>query len=202
MPLLTDDLVAAERFTKGTQPEIATGDGLLLRPWLVDDAQEVFEVFADPLIQRWHVRSAGSLAEVRDWIERWAGTWSAVVAANWAVTDIASGRLVGRASLKNLELTGGQAEVAYWTAPAVRGQAVTPRAVAALTTWAFDIGFHRLQLSHSVANQPSCRVATKLGYALEGTMRSAGLHADGWHDMHLHARISGGQPAGMGGPDV
>ncbi|MEU7145258.1 GNAT family N-acetyltransferase [Nocardia sp. NPDC046473] len=201
MPVLTDDLVAAEMFTQSAQPVLATGDGLVLRPWTVADAPEVFEVFADPSIQRWHVRSADSIDEVCDWIERWAGTWRVGVGAHWAVIDIASGRLVARAALKDLQLAGGQAEVAYWTAPAARGQAVTPRAIATLTTWAFGVGFHRLQLSHSVANLPSCRVAAKLGYVLEGTMRSAGLHADGWHDMHLHARIADGYPAGMSGPD-
>lgn len=201
MPVLTDDLVAAERFTQSAQPEIATGDGLLLRPWTADDAPAVFEAYSDPAIQRWHVRSAGSVAEARDWLERWAQTWSTGTAANWAVADLDTGRLVGRAALKNLELAGGVAEVAYWTMPAARGRAVTPRAVVAMMNWAFGVGFHRLQLSHSVANQPSCRVAAKLGFALEGTMRSAALHVDGWHDMHLHARIKSGYPAGMSGPE-
>lgn len=50
-------------------------------------------------------------------------------------------------------------------------------------------GFHRLHLDHSTRNHASCRVATKSGYLLEGTMRSAGLHDDGRHDMHLHARV-------------
>ena len=42
---------------------------------------------------------------------------------------------------------------------------------------------------HSVANHASCRVATKSGFPLEGTHRRALLHTDGWHDMHLHARL-------------
>jgi [ribosomal protein S5]-alanine N-acetyltransferase len=46
-----------------------------------------------------------------------------------------------------------------------------------------------------VANQASCRVGAKAGYELEGIMRGALLHADGWHDMHLHARVAG-LPAG------
>jgi ribosomal-protein-alanine N-acetyltransferase len=50
-------------------------------------------------------------------------------------------------------------------------------------------GFHRLELTHSLANAASCRVAHKVGYRLEGTLRQHGLHADGWHDMHLHARL-------------
>src|SRR5262249_1458548 len=50
-------------------------------------------------------------------------------------------------------------------------------------------GFHRLDLEHSTRNLTSCKVATKSGYLLEGTKRSARLHDDGWHDMHLHARV-------------
>jgi RimJ/RimL family protein N-acetyltransferase len=38
-------------------------------------------------------------------------------------------------------------------------------------------------------NAESCQVALKAGFALEGTARSALLHTDGWHDMHVHARL-------------
>jgi len=68
-----------------------------------------------------------------------------------------------------------------------------------LTWWsrssrrAFDeIRLHRLEIVHAVENMASCRVADKAGFALEGTLRSAMLHADGWHDMHLHAAIADG----------
>lgn len=36
---------------------------------------------------------------------------------------------------------------------------------------------------------PEARGAAKLGFAVEGTLRGSGRHADGWHDMHLHARL-------------
>jgi len=87
----------------------------------------------------------------------------------------------------------GQAEVTYWTAAAARGTGVAPAAVGAVAGWAFDVlGLHRLELQHSTGNPASCRVAEKAGFVLEGTRRSALLHDDGWHDMHLHARLAGG----------
>ena len=74
--------------------------------------------------------------------------------------------------------------------PAARGRNVAARALGALTEWAFSkLGLHRIELVHSVANQASCRVADKAGYLAEGTKRQQTLHADGWHDMHLHARL-------------
>ncbi|MDQ2877330.1 MAG: hypothetical protein M3Y33_21975 [Actinomycetota bacterium] len=38
---------------------------------------------------------------------------------------------------------------------------------------------------------PAEAAAMKAGFAYEGTRRRACLHADGWHDLHLHARIQG-----------
>ena len=65
----------------------------------------------------------------------------------------------------------------------------------ALSCWAFgEIGFHRLELVHSLANAPSCRAAAKAGFAAECVQLSAVLHVDGWHDMHLHALINADQP--------
>ena len=74
--------------------------------------------------------------------------------------------------------------------PSARGREVAPRALRAITDWVFDhLGLHRVELAHSTANMASCSVASKAGYALEGTKRRETLDSDGWHDMHLHARL-------------
>jgi RimJ/RimL family protein N-acetyltransferase len=67
---------------------------------------------------------------------------------------------------------------------------VATRAIAAVSEWALeDLGLHRLQLEHSVRNAQSCRVAHRAGFKLEGTMREKWPQTDGWHDVHLHARL-------------
>ncbi|WP_370192107.1 GNAT family N-acetyltransferase [Streptacidiphilus sp. MAP5-52] len=76
--------------------------------------------------------------------------------------------------------------------PVARGAGVALEAVRRAADWAMnELGLHRLRLCHSVANPASCRVAEKAGYTFEGTMRSALLHADRWHDQHLHALVRG-----------
>jgi len=178
----------------GQQPVLIGDGGLVLRPWRTDDAPAVLEAHTDPVILRWHRRSLDSIEEARELIAGWAEEWTAETRACWAVTD-STGTTLGRLSLRTV-LGLGTGEVGYWVLPAARGGGVAPMAVRAATSWALDdLGLHRIELVHSVANQPSCRVAAKAGYELEGTMRSAQLHADGWHDMHLHARIAG-LPAG------
>ncbi|GGP14410.1 hypothetical protein GCM10012278_70100 [Nonomuraea glycinis] len=71
------------------------------------------------------------------------------------------------------------------------------RALTALSVWALgEAGFHRLHLDHSTRNHASCRVAVRSGFRLEGTKRSDAVHADGRHDMQLHARIRGDEQFG------
>ncbi|WP_089014553.1 GNAT family N-acetyltransferase [Micromonospora inositola] len=40
-----------------------------------------------------------------------------------------------------------------------------------------------------LAEPASYRVAQRAGFAAEGTKGGEGHHADGWHDMHLHAHL-------------
>lgn len=125
-------------------------------------------------------------AEALAWVASWSDRWIAESGASWAVTD--GGILLGRTGFRDINLADGFAEAAYWTVPAHRGRDVAARALRAVSRWMLETGgLHRLELNHSVANPASCRVATKAGYAYEGSKRKHTLHLDGWHDMHLHA---------------
>lgn len=175
------------------QPAFPVAGGVLLRPWLLTDAAAVMEAFQDPAIQRWHVRRADSVDEAQEWIEGWQRSWGEETGAHWAMVDAGSDALLGRVALKSLVLADGKAEIAYWTAPAARGDGLCPRAVRVLTRWALgEGGFHRIELEHATADSASCRVAVKAGFEEEGVRRGAWLHADGWHDVHLHARLRHG----------
>jgi RimJ/RimL family protein N-acetyltransferase len=99
--------------------------------------------------------------------------------------------IVARVGLPALRLADGVGEVGYWVMPSARGRGVAGLALTAMADWLFAQGLHRLELVHSVDNEPSCRVAAKARFDPEGTLREALLHPDGWHDMHLHARIAG-----------
>jgi RimJ/RimL family protein N-acetyltransferase len=168
------------------QPEIA-GDGVLLRPWSPEDLEAVLAGYTDPDIQRWHTRSMDA-GEALTWIDSWPGRWRAESGAGWAIT--ADDRVAGQISLRGVLLDEGLADVSYWVLPAARGRQIAPRALGALARWGFgELGLHRIEVQHSTANAASCRVAERAGFALEGTKRSEAWHTDGWHDMHLHAKI-------------
>jgi RimJ/RimL family protein N-acetyltransferase len=189
VPLLVDPALPDGTLRAATQPHLTTNDGLILRAWQHDDAGAVQTAFACPDIQRWHVRRLDTLEEAGEWVEQWPARWNAETAASWAVTSDGH-QVLGQVGLRDISLAEGSASLSYWVTPAARGRSVAASSVEALTAWAFEsIGFNRLSIQHSTANTASCRVAERSGYRVEGTLRQAIKHADGWHDWHLHGRL-------------
>jgi len=192
MPRLVAPIVPPGSLATAPQPELTSPGGLLLRTWRPDDDGDVAAVlaaFADPEIQRWGVRDISTAEEASAWMRQWHAAWVAESDACWAV--VRDGVVVARVALRRLNLTDGLGEVTYWVLPDARGQGVASAAAAELSRWAFDdLGLHRLELCHSVHNPGSCGVARTVGFALEGTLSDGMLHVDGWHDMHLHARLA------------
>lgn len=186
VPSLVTPAVTPGSIASRAQPEIHADD-LLLRPWRRADRPTVVAAYSEPSIQRWHARSMTD-SEARDWIASWSYRWRNETGAGWAVLN--AGVVVGQISLRRIVHLDGLSEVSYWVLPAARGRRIAARALSVLTAWSFTtLRLHRIELMHSTANLASCRVAEHAGFALEGTKRRDARHADGWHDMHLHARL-------------
>jgi ribosomal-protein-alanine N-acetyltransferase len=186
MPRLISPVVGAGGLARLEQP-VLNGDGFVVRPWQLADAAVVAAAYADPGIRLWHARSL-DLDEAVAWIGQWPGRWRAESGAGWAIADE---QVLGQISLRRIELTEGLAEISYWVLPAARGRHLAARALQLVSRWAFEVvGLHRIEVQHSTRNAASCRVAERAGFPVEGTKRSQALHADGWHDMHLHARLA------------
>ena len=187
MPSLVAPVLLAGSLAKHAQPELT--DGVVrLRHWRDDDVPAVLAAYSDPAIQLWHARSM-TPDEAVAWVRAWPERWQREDGAGWAIE--LDGDVVGQISLRRIQLVDAWAEISYWVLPAGRGRGIAPAALELLTEWAFtQVGILRLSLDHSTRNLPSCRVATKSGYQLEGTARRQLLHPDGWHDMHQHARLN------------
>jgi RimJ/RimL family protein N-acetyltransferase len=194
VPSLVAPVVEPGVLSRMAQPELLVGDHLILRPWEAADGPSVVEAYAEPDIQTWNLRTVDE-AEAVLWIESWAAAWNAETDACWAIARRSDRSVVGRIALRHLLLPAGSAEVTYWVLPHGRRNGAASLATKSLSHWAFEsLGLHRLDLLHSAHNQPSCGVATRAGFDLEGTLKSYLLHTDGWHDMHIHALVNGAAP--------
>ncbi|MER7578938.1 GNAT family N-acetyltransferase [Kitasatospora sp. NPDC097691] len=143
-----------------------TADGLLLRPFEGADAPALIEAYRDETLRRFTRTPVDDAEQAAHWIGLQHEGRAAGTRYSFAVLD--AGELVGNVVLKRGTPGGETAEVGYWTAGPARGRGVAPRAVEALTAWAFaafaEEGLRRIDLLHEGDNHASCRVAEKSGY--------------------------------------
>ncbi|MFC0597715.1 GNAT family N-acetyltransferase [Streptomyces palmae] len=171
-------------------PEAAA---LFLRPWRDEDAEPLIEAYRDPVLRQWTRIPVRDAAEAGSWLETQRQGWETGERLSFAVFEEGAegreGPLVANAVLKRSHLRDGNPEVGYWTAAPARGRGVAPRALQALTDWAFaDRGLARIELLHQVDNLASCRVAEKAGYRYHETLPA--LPPSFPLDGHLHIRES------------
>ncbi|AZM89486.1 MULTISPECIES: GNAT family N-acetyltransferase [Streptomyces] len=186
--------------TSTTLESAATADfpALSLRPWREDDVPALVEAYADPFLRRWTAEPLDDAAGGLRWVARQRRDREAGLRFAFAVLEAGPGggpgRLVGGAVLKRPVPDGASAEVGYWTAAAARGRGVAPRALEALTVWAFETfagsGLERLDLLHQEDNGASCRVAEKSGYLFRAVLPAAPPEFP--LSGHLHVRRAGG----------
>jgi RimJ/RimL family protein N-acetyltransferase len=182
-----------------SEPEVLLDpQPLRIGPYRLDipttrDLDDVVAAFEDAEIALWNpsVRRPGST--LRDRAKLWIADRSEWTSdhASWVVRDV-DGTLVGQVSLHHIDTEGGTAEVGYWLTPQGRGRGLGTAAVAAATTYAFDIReLARVELFHAVENEASCRLALRCGFLHEGISRQSYVYGDGLrHDEHLHARLA------------
>ncbi|MFI9643879.1 GNAT family N-acetyltransferase [Micromonospora sp. NPDC051925] len=187
-------------------------DGLLLRPWLASDADDVHRACQDPDIQRWTTvprpyRSEHAHGFVTGIAPR---SWADGTGAPFAVCDAATGDLLGSCGLVSIDRALGSGEIGYWTAPWARGRGVTVRAVRAVARWAFDaLALRRLVWQAEVGNHASRLVALRAGFQVSGELRLArpagGGRAEGWVGSLLPGEVPAvgtPGPAGTGTLDA
>ena len=159
-------------------------DGVVtIRAHRREDARRAFEQCADPLSQQWtRVPIPYSLTDAERFVtEAMPGGWE--TNEEWAFAIDVGGEFGGTVSLRNEG--EGRAEIAYGAHPAIRGTGAVERALRLLLDW----GFEAMELETiiwwaHVGNWASRRVAWRLGFSFDGTVRHwqpqrAELH-DGW----------------------
>ena len=149
-----------------------TDGTVTLRAHREDDAEGAFEQCQDPVSQQWTtVPLPYTRADARRFVtelmpQGWAdGT-------TWGFAVEVDGRYAGTVELR--DEGEGRVEVAYGSHPWVRGTGAMTRAVRLLVDWGFaERDARAIVWRANKGNWASRKLAWRLGFALEGTIRAA-----------------------------
>ena len=154
---------------------------LRLRRFSGGDVDTLASWLADPEFTR-YLGGVRDRAGSEEMLARMEAHWAEHGFGPLAVTDRATGELVGRAGAAFHRSWPGDPEVGWWIAPARQGRGLATEAGAAAVAWAFGgLGFERLVSISLEANLASRAVMAKLGFALHERIPSE------WGELWVHA---------------
>jgi ribosomal-protein-serine acetyltransferase len=80
------------------------------------------------------------------------------------------------------------AEISYWIGKQFEGKGIVTRSTQEILKYAFeDLGLNRIKLQIAKGNTRSKKIADKLGFTLEGTMRQAYRTNDEFQDICIYS---------------
>jgi len=149
-------------------PAIHT-EHLLLRPWRINDADDVFAYAADPEWPRFlYLPQPYRRGHAEEFITRWREA-DPDTRVGWAVEF--EGHAIGGINLR-LEPAHRRAEVGYAVARSHWGKGLATESLSAVIETAFaGRPLNRLQATVDPENTASIRVLEKAGFAFERTLR-------------------------------
>ena len=128
--------------------------------------------------------------ELAEWFANGMHLVGRGTAVHLMMLDRAHDRMVGAISVFHPDWEVRSAEIGYGVRSDARGQGYATEALAAVARWVLtEGGIQRAWLTTNTDNFASARVAEKVGFHREGTLRRAGSEEDGLHDLALYSLL-------------
>ncbi len=161
---------------------VLTGDRAVLRPFTEADADGMAKILEDPEVLRFTGPPAAELTLER--LRSWYGSRSAQPdRLDLAVTDRATGRLVGEVVLYEFDAHARSCTFRTLIGPEGRGRGLGTEATRLIVGYGFEqLGLHRIELEAYGHNARALRVYEKVGFVVEGVRREADLRDGEWVD--------------------
>jgi RimJ/RimL family protein N-acetyltransferase len=169
-----------------------TGPRLTLRRWRPEDASVVEAASRSEQMRLWFALPDPYTAEdAADFVTRTGNAERDLgTGLGCAVTETATGRLVGSAELRLPRPDRPWPDIGYWLVPAAFGRGYAAEATRILTEWAFEHGVSRVELRMDAANVASARTALAAGFTFDGVCRGVLGLPDGRHDLATFGRLA------------
>lgn len=172
--------------------EIIETERLILRPFVRDDAQAMFNNWAkEPEVTRFLTWPTYDSVETACAIlADWTGQYVRKDFYQWAIVPKFLGQPIGSISVVAQNEKARWMEIGYCIGKNWWHQGYTSEAMQAVMDFLFDqVGVNRIQACHATINPHSGDVMKKCGMELEGIHRQAGWCNAGVVDMCCYAKL-------------
>ena len=135
--------------------------------------EAVLESF--PELHRWMpwARTRPTLAESEIFVRSGVSDFARRTVLPMLICDRHSQQLVGASGLHSIDWNVPKFEIGYWCRTPLAGRGYVREAAGAIARMAFErLDAARVEIRTDVRNERSWRVAERLGFTLEGTLRS------------------------------
>jgi [ribosomal protein S5]-alanine N-acetyltransferase len=165
---------------------------LILREFTMEDWPAVHAYGSHQEVYRFQAWGPNTPTESRQYVARVIEQAQRQPRTDWdlAIVPVASGEVVGTASLVIRSQEHRQGELGYVLHPNVWRQGYATEAARLLLDFGFrTLGLHRIFATCDPRNMASARVLEKVGMQFEGRLRHALLLRDGWRDSLLYSLL-------------
>ena len=174
-------------------PEELQGPRVLVRPYRPEDAEALWEAVEESRahLSPWlpWVHNYRSPDDARAFVMRARARWLLREDLTVGIFDRGSGGFLGGSGLHRINWALRNFEIGYWIRASAEGRGYVTEAVQLLTRLAFeDLQANRVEIRMEPENARSRKVAERLGFVLEGTLRRVAPWPDGQlRDRHIFA---------------
>lgn len=172
-----------------------TTERLVLRPFAEQDAPSVERLagerrVAEATLEIPHPYPRGG---GREWIATLEPAWEAGDGLVLAVTDGATGEILGAVGL-DIDAPQASAELGYWIGLPYWGRGVATEAARAVVEFAASLGLQRITAQHFATNPASGRVLRKAGLRPSGVRKGVSVRESRVEDLVCFTLELGGPP--------
>ena len=175
-------------------PELAT-TRFFLKQIQAADQPFIFEGLSHPEVIAHYGVSYDSLEAASAQMDFYANCWKEKTGCWWKIVDKETQRPVGACGINHYHAAHEKAEIGYWLLSPYWGKGIMQEVIPAMIRHVFaHWKLHRLEAVIEDGNTASCRLAEKLGFTYEGTLRESEIKNGKRISLRMYSMLSAERP--------
>lgn len=178
----------------GDHAVVLSDDAILLRAFRLEDAEAIYAAVMEskPELSRWlpWCHDNYTISDTLEFLKHRGEAFQKEGEYAFVIVERTTGRFVGATGINQLDRSALRANHGYWLRTSATGRGYAARSTRLVARWAFEtLGLERLEIVVAVGNEPSQRVARRVGATREGIARKRMRIGEVQHDAVIFSLV-------------